>query len=122
MVYFATRRGAEQGAEYLRHKNLSASAFHGGLKAPIKRDLIDSFLHGELPVVCATNAFGMGIDKDDVRLVVHADVPGSLENYLQEAGRMIAGTGPASCNRPPTGAQSAWRRISRWVRPRYSVR
>ncbi len=87
VVYFATRRGSDQGAEYLHKKGVTAAAFHAGLKPPEKRDVLDAFVSGALPVVCATNAFGMGIDKDDVRLVIHADIPGSLENYLQEAGR-----------------------------------
>ena len=52
-----------------------------------KRRIQDRFHHGDLRVIAATNAFGMGIDKPDMRLVIHADIPGSLENYLQEAGR-----------------------------------
>ena len=61
--------------------------FHGGLDSPEKKRVQDAFISDELPVIVATNAFGMGIDKPDVRLVVHADLPGSIENYLQEAGR-----------------------------------
>ena len=87
VVYFAKRRRSEEGAEYLRQKGLVAAAFHAGLKPVEKRERLDAFLAGEIQIVCATNAFGMGIDKEDVRLVVHADVPGSLESYLQEAGR-----------------------------------
>ena len=61
--------------------------FHAGLKVTEKKQIQDDFLAGETRVICATNAFGMGIDKEDGRLVIHADTPGSLENYLQEAGR-----------------------------------
>ena len=87
VIYFATRRGAEEGADFLSHRGIVTAAFHGGLKTAQKRDILDDFVAGRVRVVCATNAFGMGIDKEDVRLVVHADVPGSLESYLQEAGR-----------------------------------
>jgi ATP-dependent DNA helicase RecQ len=87
LVYTSTRSGAEAAAEYLHAKGWSAAAFHAGLSVPEKRSVQESFITGDIRVICATNAFGMGIDKEDVRLVLHADIPGSLENYLQEAGR-----------------------------------
>ena len=87
IVYCATRRHTEEVAEYLRDKGIEAGHFHAGLQPETKKDVQQSFISGELQVIVATNAFGMGIDKPDVRLVVHADIPGSLENYLQEAGR-----------------------------------
>ena len=66
---------------------MEADFFHAGVPPETKKNVQQSFIGGELRVIAATNAFGMGIDKPDVRLVVHADIPGSLENYLQEAGR-----------------------------------
>ena len=66
---------------------MDAGYFHAGLSPEIKKNIQLTFIDGDLRVIVATNAFGMGIDKPDVRLVVHADIPGSLENYLQEAGR-----------------------------------
>jgi ATP-dependent DNA helicase RecQ len=87
VVYCATRRGAAELAEMLQRAGISAEAFHAGLPAPEKRRIQEAFLAGDVQHICATNAFGMGIDKDNVRLVIHADIPGSLENYLQEAGR-----------------------------------
>ncbi len=87
IVYCASRRGTEQLAQFLREHDLAAGHFHAGLSPEAKKTTQQRFLAGELRVIVATNAFGMGIDKPDVRLVVHADVPGSLENYLQEAGR-----------------------------------
>ncbi len=87
IVYCATRRQCERLAEFLEEKGFAAAAFHAGLEAPLKQHIQDNFLNGAIRVICATNAFGMGIDKEDVRLVIHADIPGSLENYLQEAGR-----------------------------------
>ena len=87
IVYTATRRGAAALAEYLQQQQWAAAAFHGGLNPVVKRAVQEAFLGGEVKVIAATNAFGMGIDKEDVRLVLHADIPGSLENYLQEAGR-----------------------------------
>ena len=87
IVYCATRRRTEEIAEFLRAKGASADHFHAGLPPETKKNVQDSFISGELRVIVATNAFGMGIDKPDVRVVIHADIPGSLENYMQEAGR-----------------------------------
>ena len=87
IVYCATRRQTEEVAGFLQAKGLEAGHFHAGLPPETKKNVQQSFISGELRVIVATNAFGMGIDKPDVRLVVHADIPGSLENYLQEAGR-----------------------------------
>ena len=87
IVYCATRRQTEEVAEFLRMKEIEADHFHAGLPPETKKSVQQRFIEGELRVIAATNAFGMGIDKPDVRLVIHADIPGSLENYLQEAGR-----------------------------------
>jgi len=87
IVYCSTRNGTEELAGFLREKGLGAEAYHAGLPPERKKDLQQAFIAGGLRVITATNAFGMGIDKPNVRLVVHADIPGSLENYLQEAGR-----------------------------------
>ena len=87
IVYCARRSQAENIASFLREKGVEAEHFHAGLTPETKKNVQESFIRGELRVIVATNAFGMGIDKPDVRLVIHADIPGSLENYLQEAGR-----------------------------------
>lgn len=87
IVFRATRKETELTADFLRAHGWKAAHFHAGLTPPEKKRVQDEFLAGDTRVICATNAFGMGIDKEDVRLVIHADTPGSLENYLQEAGR-----------------------------------
>ncbi len=87
IIYCATRKQTEEVAEFLQVKDIAANYFHAGLPPDSKKSVQERFICGEIRVICATNAFGMGIDKPDVRLVVHADIPGSLENYLQEAGR-----------------------------------
>ena len=87
IVYCATRRHTEELANYLTARGVSADRFHAGLQPEEKKTIQREFIDGELRVIVATNAFGMGIDKSDVRLVIHADIPSSLENYLQEAGR-----------------------------------
>jgi len=87
VIYAATRKQTEAINEFLQTKGFSSAAFHAGIKAPVKKQIQDDFIAGHLQVIVATNAFGMGIDKDNVRLVIHAEIPGSLENYLQEAGR-----------------------------------
>ena len=87
IVYCATRSQTEKLAEFLQEKDMETGYFHGGLRPETKKNVQQSFVGGELRVITATNAFGMGIDKPDVRLVIHANIPGSLENYVQEAGR-----------------------------------
>ena len=97
IVYCATRRQSEEVAEFLQLKGLAAEHYHAGLPPETKKDVQRRFIGGELRAIAATNAFGMGIDKPDVRLVVHADIPGSLENYLQEAGRAGRDGASAQC-------------------------
>ncbi len=97
IVYCATQRQSERVAEYLQVKGVAADRFHAGLPPETKKEVQRRFIAGELRAIAATNAFGMGIDKPDVRLVVHADIPGSLENYLQEAGRAGRDRDPARC-------------------------
>ena len=97
IVYCATRRQSEEVAEFLANKGLAADHFHAGLPPETKKNVQQSFIEGGLRVIAATNAFGMGIDKPDVRLVVHSDMPSSLENYLQEAGRAGRDQKPARC-------------------------
>ena len=87
IVYCATRHHTKELAEFLQAKGVKAGHFHAGLPPETRKSVQESFLNGDLRAIVATNAFGMGIDKPDVRLVIHADIPGSLENYLQEAGR-----------------------------------
>ena len=87
IVYCATRSHTEELAAFLQAKGVMADHFHATLQPETKKTVQENFIRGELRAIVATNAFGMGIDKPDVRLVIHADIPGSLENYLQEAGR-----------------------------------
>ncbi|MDE0030285.1 MAG: RecQ family ATP-dependent DNA helicase [Deltaproteobacteria bacterium] len=97
IIYCATRRQSEEVAEFLQLKGVAADHFHAGLSPETKKDVQRRFIGGELNAIAATNAFGMGIDKPDVRLVIHADIPGSLENYLQEAGRAGRDRAEARC-------------------------
>ena len=87
IVYCATRLKTEEVATFLKDQGVDADHFHAGLPPETKKTVQQSFINGDLRAIAATNAFGMGIDKPDVRLVIHADIPASLENYLQEAGR-----------------------------------
>jgi ATP-dependent DNA helicase RecQ len=97
VVYCATRAATERVANFLQQQGLAADYFHAGLTPECKQEVQERFRIGELRVIAATNAFGMGIDKPDIRLVVHGDIPGSLENYLQEAGRAGRDRDPAAC-------------------------
>ena len=87
IVYTRTRDGAEQLAEFLRAEGIPAAAYHGGLGHAERALRQEEWLTGKVRVMAATNAFGMGIDKPDVRFVVHYTMCDSLENYYQEAGR-----------------------------------
>jgi ATP-dependent DNA helicase RecQ len=87
LVYAATRKTAEAAAACLRASGMQAAAYHAGLKDVERMRVQDAFAAGSLPVVCATNAFGMGIDRPDVDAVVHYAIPGSVEAYYQEIGR-----------------------------------
>lgn len=87
ILYCATREHTELVATYLRSRGVPAMAYHAGLESERKRALQAEFLHGDCPVIAATNALGMGIDKSDLRYVVHVDVPGSVTAYYQEVGR-----------------------------------
>ena len=87
LVYASTRRKAEAAADTLRASRVEAAAYHAGLGDEERTRVQDGFASGALRVVCATNAFGMGIDRPDVEAVIHVDIPGSIEAYYQEIGR-----------------------------------
>ncbi|MFA7241502.1 MAG: RecQ family ATP-dependent DNA helicase [Sulfuricellaceae bacterium] len=97
IVFCARRKTVEEVAKFLKEAGLDCGYFHGGMESEAKRAVQEAFTRGELRVIAATNAFGMGVDKADVRLVIHLDTPGSLENYLQEAGRAGRDQFPARC-------------------------
>ncbi|GAB6142947.1 RecQ family ATP-dependent DNA helicase [Desulfocicer niacini] len=97
IVYCATRKKTQAVSEYLNRKGWQAAFFHGTMTPPEKREVQEGFISGLIPVIAATNAFGMGIDKENVRLVIHYDIPGSMENYLQEAGRAGRDNKDARC-------------------------
>ena len=87
LVYCGTRRLTEELAESLSQAGRRAAAYHAGLGKRAREAVHESFLGGELDTVVATNAFGMGVDKPDIRAVVHAQIPGSPDSYYQEVGR-----------------------------------
>lgn len=87
IVYCQTRRSVKEVAKQLRAHGLSAGFYHGGLSPEDRKYMLEHWLSGKLKIMVATNAFGMGIDKPDVRYVLHYEVPNNLEAYYQEAGR-----------------------------------
>ena len=97
LVYCATRRGVEEVAEWLGASHQSVGYYHAGLSDEERQLVHHDFRRGTVRILAATNAFGMGIDKSDVRLVVHFDIPGSLEAYYQEVGRAGRDGRPAAC-------------------------
>ncbi|CAD5263879.1 Recombinase RecQ [Alteromonas sp. 38] len=87
IVYVTLQQTAEQVARFLQQNGVAASAYHAGLDSDIRQNIQQDFMVNKLQVVVATIAFGMGIDKSDIRFVVHYDLPKSIENYSQEIGR-----------------------------------
>ena len=97
IVYCATRRQVEAVTTYLDRWRIECAAYHAGMPADERARVQNAFVNDTVRVIVATNAFGMGIDKPDVRLVIHAGLPQSLEAYYQEAGRAGRDGEPAEC-------------------------
>ena len=91
IVYVPTRRQATAIANLLKSAGHNAFPYHGGMDHPQRQHIEDAFRHGEVDVVVATKAFGMGIDKPDISLIVHLEMPASIEEYVQETGRAARG-------------------------------